>query len=56
MIMAGVTPSATICEMMGDDGGPRSKEEVMKYAEEKGVTFLTGDEIIAAWNEFSEKE
>ena len=56
MIMAGVTPSATICEMMGDDGGPRSKEEVMKYADEKGVTFITGDEIIAAWNEFSEKE
>lgn len=55
MIMAGVKPSATICEMMGDEGGPKSKEQVMKYAEEKGLTFVTGDEIIAAWEEFSGK-
>ena len=55
MIMAGVKPSATICEMMGDDGNARSKEEVKKYAEETGMTFITGEEIIAAWNEFKSK-
>lgn len=52
MIMAGVKPSATICEMMGDDGGSRKKEEVLKYAEENGMSFITGDEVIAAWKEF----
>ena len=55
MIMAGVKPSATICEMMGDDGNARSKEEVKKYAEETGMTFITGEEIIAAWNKFKSK-
>ena len=55
MIMAGVKPSATICEMMGDDGNARSKEEVMKYAEDTGMTFITGEEVIAAWNEFKSK-
>lgn len=53
MIMAGVKPSATICEMMGDDGNARSKKEVMEYAEKNGYAFVTGDEIIAAWKEFS---
>ena len=55
MIMAGVKPSATICEMMGDDGNARKKEDVLKYAEETGMTFVTGDEIIAAWKEFNSK-
>ena len=52
MIMAGVMPSATICEMMGDDGNAKSKAEVLEYAEKNGMTFITGDEIIAAWKEF----
>ena len=55
MYMAGVKPSATICEMMGDDGGSRSKESVMTYAEEHGIPFVTGDEVIAAWKTWLEK-
>lgn len=55
MIMAGVKPSATICEMMGDDGGSMRKEDVLMYAERTGMTFVTGDEIVVAWNEFRSK-
>ncbi len=55
MIMAGLKPTATICEMMGDDGNARSKSEVLEYAERTGMTFITGEEIIAAWNEFKSK-
>ena len=55
MIMAGVKPSATICEMMGDDGNAMKKDDVLKYAERTGMTFITGDEIIAAWNEYKSK-
>lgn len=54
MIMAGVKPSASICEMMGDDGNSMKKELTMKYAEEHGLSFVTGDEIIEAWNKFKQ--
>lgn len=49
MYLAGVKPSATICEMMGDDGNAMSKSDVMKYAESNNLTFVTGDEITEAW-------
>lgn len=49
MIMAGVKPSATICEMLGDDGHARSKEEVLALAEREGYSFVTGDQVIEAW-------
>lgn len=52
MVMAGVKPSGTICEMMGDDGNSKPKELTKRYAEENGLTFVTGDEIIAAWNTY----
>lgn len=52
MFMAGVKPSATICEMMADDGGSMCKEDVMRYAEENGLTFITGTEVIEAWKKF----
>ena len=55
MYMAGVKPSATICEMMGHDGHSRSKEECFKYAEEHNIPIVTGDEVIAAWKEFKQK-
>ncbi len=55
MIMAGVKPSATICEMMGDDGHSLSKELAMEYAKKNDVCFITGDEVIAAWNEYKSK-
>lgn len=55
MYMAGVKPSATICEMMGDDGNSCPKEKVIEYARKNGITFVTGDEIIPAWEKFREE-
>lgn len=52
MYMAGVKPSATICEMMGDDGGSMPRADVERYAEEKGYAFVTGDEVLSAWEAF----
>jgi 3,4-dihydroxy 2-butanone 4-phosphate synthase len=49
MIMAGVDPSATICEMMGDDGEAMSKDEVKEYAIKKGYSFVEGKDILEAW-------
>jgi len=49
--LAGVTPTATICEMMGDDGRALSKEMAKKYAAKKGLPFLDGSEIIKAYRE-----
>jgi 3,4-dihydroxy 2-butanone 4-phosphate synthase len=52
MIMAGMKPSATICEMMGDDGHSEKKDVTMKYAKEHDLAFVTGDEVIEAWNRY----
>ncbi|MEM3445407.1 MAG: 3,4-dihydroxy-2-butanone-4-phosphate synthase [Thermoplasmata archaeon] len=49
MILAGVTPSAAICEIMGDDGFAMSKGEARKYAEQNGLIFVEGREIVEAW-------
>ncbi|MCU0859045.1 MAG: 3,4-dihydroxy-2-butanone-4-phosphate synthase [Thermoplasmata archaeon] len=51
VIMGGLTPSATVCEMMGDDGDALSKEEARAYAERKGLVFLEGAEVVSAWKE-----
>jgi 3,4-dihydroxy 2-butanone 4-phosphate synthase len=55
MYMAGVKPSATICEMMGHDGHSRSKEECYQYAKDHDMPIVTGDEVIAAWNEYKKE-
>ncbi len=52
MYMAGVKPSATICEMMGDDGGSMRKDDVQRYADANGIALVTGEQVMAAWNEF----
>lgn len=49
MILAGVNPSATICEMMGDDGNATSKDLVKEYAKKNKLSFVEGTEIIEAW-------
>lgn len=49
VIMAGLVPSATVCEMMGDDGKAMSKKDAKSYAQEHGLVFLEGTEIIDAW-------
>ncbi len=55
MYMAGVKPSATICEMMGDDGGSMSKQEVAAFAAARGIAMVEGQEVIDRWNAFLEK-
>ena len=52
MYMAGVKPSATICEMMGDDGGAMHRDQVEAYAAERGLSFVTGTEILEMWDAF----
>lgn len=53
LLMAGLTPSATICEMIGDDGRALPKNEAKKYAEKNGLVFLEGKEILEAWESWS---
>ena len=51
--MAGLIPSATICEMMGDDGRALSKAHAKAYAAERNLVFLEGSEILEAWRAWS---
>jgi 3,4-dihydroxy 2-butanone 4-phosphate synthase len=53
--MAGLVPSATVCEMMGEDGYALGKEGARRYAEERGLVFLDGASVISAWKEFDQK-
>jgi 3,4-dihydroxy 2-butanone 4-phosphate synthase len=52
VIMAGLVPSATVCEMMGDDGKALSKKHARAYAGRRGLVFLEGKDIIEAWRAF----
>ncbi len=52
--MAGLVPSATICEMLGDDGRALSKTEAKKYALTHNLAFIEGLEILEAWRAWSE--
>jgi 3,4-dihydroxy 2-butanone 4-phosphate synthase len=52
VIMAGLVHSATVCEMMGDDGNALPKSQAMEYAERNGLDFLEGADVISAWKEF----
>jgi 3,4-dihydroxy 2-butanone 4-phosphate synthase len=47
--MGGMFPSATICEMMGDDGKAMRKDKAQEYAKRYGLPYLEGAEIIEAW-------
>ena len=55
MYMAGVQPSATICEMMGDDGKSTPKEKVIEYSKKNNLHFVTGEQIMKAWDDFLEE-
>jgi len=52
MYMAGVKPSATICEMLGDHGVSNTKERAIAYSKKNGLRFVTGVQIIEAWDIF----
>ncbi|MGA8604379.1 MAG: 3,4-dihydroxy-2-butanone-4-phosphate synthase [Thermoplasmata archaeon] len=51
--MAGLSESATVCEMLGDSGGARAPDAARRYAEEHGFEFLEGRTIIEAWRTWS---
>jgi 3,4-dihydroxy 2-butanone 4-phosphate synthase len=53
MIMAGLTPVGSGCEIMGDNGKALSKEKAKEYAEKHGLVFLEGRTIVEAWNKWS---
>lgn len=51
--MAGLSESATVCEMLGDSGGPRSPDAARRFAEAHGWVFLEGrtiGEALARWS------
>ncbi|AEH61799.1 3,4-dihydroxy-2-butanone 4-phosphate synthase [Methanosalsum zhilinae DSM 4017] len=52
--MAGITPAMAICEMLDDHNGlALSKEDAIRYAEDNGLVFVEGKEILEAyrtWN------
>lgn len=51
--MAGTTPVAVCCEMMDNETrGSMTTDKVEKYAEKQGLVFLSGAEVIEAYNEF----
>lgn len=49
MRMADLTTSSTICEMMGPHGDALSKKAAEAYAESHDLVFLTGAEVMDAW-------
>ena len=53
MKMANLTPAGSGCEIMGDDGKALPKDKAKKYADEHGLVFLEGNEIVEAWKKWS---
>ena len=50
MALAGLAPSATICEMMnGPSGRALPRAGAVDYAKARGTPFLTGDDVVRAW-------
>lgn len=52
--MANLTPVGSGCEIMGDNGKALTKAHVKRYAEEHGLMFLKGNEIVKAWKQWSQ--
>jgi 3,4-dihydroxy 2-butanone 4-phosphate synthase len=55
VVMAGLVPSATVCEMMGDDGRALSKQKAKAYAKRHQHVFLEGAEVVEAWKTFGNR-
>jgi 3,4-dihydroxy 2-butanone 4-phosphate synthase len=51
--MGSLPESATVCEMLGDSGGPRSVEAARRYARAHGWPFLEGATIVEAFERWS---
>ena len=52
-LMAGLTPSATICEMMADDDRALARNDAKAYARDHNLVFLEGQDIVRAWQTWS---
>jgi 3,4-dihydroxy 2-butanone 4-phosphate synthase len=53
--MAGTSPAVAICEMLdAETGKALPKEKAIKYAEEKGIPFVEGKEIVEHYRDFKE--
>jgi 3,4-dihydroxy 2-butanone 4-phosphate synthase len=52
-VMAGLVPTAALCEMMGEDGNALSKEDAKEYARVRNLVFIEGREILEAWRKWS---
>jgi len=52
-MMAGITPVATACEMIGDITS-LPKDQAQDYAQTRGYTFIEGRDIREAWETWSE--
>lgn len=48
---AGLTPSATIAEMLSDTGKAMTEDEAREYAESHDLIFIEGKEIIEQWTD-----
>ncbi len=44
--LAGLLPSATICEMMGDDDNALAYEDARRYARRNSLVFIEGSDIV----------
>ena len=53
MIMSGLAPTATICEMMADDGRALARSDAKAYARARNLVFLEGQDIVRAWRSWS---
>ncbi len=54
MQIAGLIPSATIVETLGDDDNSLSKRDAKRFAEEHNIPFIEGKDILEAWERWSE--
>ncbi len=55
--MAGIAPAVAICEMLDDETGRAlSKKKAKEYAEDKGLPFVEGKDIVKAYRRFKEEE
>jgi len=52
MKMAGLPPSGSGCEMMGNNGRALTKEYAKKYADHNNLVFIEGKEIVEAWKKW----
>jgi len=49
VLMAGLLPSATVCEIIGDSGRSAPKRDALSYAKRSGLVFIEGKDVLEAW-------